>query len=231
MIATVEIRWVLAERAVEELEGAEFPDESGLRRAQMALRQALAESLRQDIPWSRRLERLEPRLMSVVVRRRTVSVTSTSVLSPPVEPRRIGRTWEEAREHKKRRHKVVRDQRLQAGLCTSCGRSRDLEGVTCSRCLQTDKTWRKSRAIREKTAEFLDDECQPLVLRFKPRMLPVLGPRLDCLREDECLTELIKACGWQDAPGSSCPAGCPDQLEPNRRAELMHSAMSRDEMV
>ncbi len=128
----------------------------------------------------------------------------------------------------KPKHKIVREERIAAGLCTSCGRARDLSGVTCSKCLRTDKAWRRERAQREKTAVYLDDECQPMVLRFTPRMLPVLGERKDCANERECLDELIRACGKHDAPGSSCPTVCPHFQPLSGREELLHLASSRD---
>lgn len=224
-------RWTHAEDAVADLDVR--LDEASVRRAQMALRVAIAESLHDDRPWARRVERLEPRILHAIVELRRRRHRAAAPRPAPQEPapRKVGMTWEESREHKKARHKVVRGERLAKGLCTSCGRTRDLDGVTCSTCLRTDKAWRKSRAVREKTAEFLDDECQPLVLKFRPRMLPVPGNRYDCLRTDDCLTELIRACGRQDAPGSSCPKPCPDRIDPRRDRELEHLAMTRDEAV
>lgn len=218
--------WSIAERAVDELD-LDLSEQT-LRRAQVTLQAAIRVSLDEDRPWARRVERLEPRIVSAIVRLRS---PSRYVAAHANDPRRRGRTWEEARAHKRARHRTVREERMSAGLCTSCGRARDLGGVTCSACLHTDKAWRKSRAVREKTAEYLDDECQPLVLKFKPRLLPVIGPYYDCLRMDDCLTELIRACGRQDAPGSSCPEGCPDLVPHDRAAQMRHQAMSRDEMV
>lgn len=233
MIASPERRWMEAEAAITSL--AERIDEAGIRRAQMAIRWAITESIEADQPWQHELARVEPLLHGAIVElhRGRMRRAPPSPQPAPHGPRRRGMTWEEGREHKKRRHKVLREERLRLQVCTSCGRARDLEGVTCSRCLKTDKAWRKTRAVREKTAQYLDEDCQPLVLRFTPRMLPVVGERLDCLREDECLSELIKACGRQEAPGSSCPPGCADRQDPARErdGELMYLAMTREESV
>jgi hypothetical protein len=173
------------------------------------------------------IDHLELRLFCLSLR----APRSPEPSSEPKGPRKQGMTWEQAREHKRRKHKRTRQMRIAAGLCTSCGRGRDLEGVTCSRCLRTDKKWRRSRAVREKTAEYLDDDCQPLVLRFKPRMLPVLGgPRYECHRNDDCIDELIRACGKQDPPGASCPVGCRDIQPIDRLLELRHRATTRGEV-
>lgn len=232
MNATPELRWLEADAAITSL--TERVDEAGIRRAQQALRAAIMESIDAEQPWQRELERIEPLIKGAIIElHRGRMRRAPPSPQPGSGVRRRGMTFEEGREHKKKRHKVLREERLRLQVCTSCGRARDLGGVTCSRCLRTDKAWRKTRAVREKTAQYLDEDCQPLVLRFTPRMLPVPGRRLECLREDECLTELIKACGRQEAPGSSCPPNCADRRDPARErdGELMYLAMTREESV
>jgi hypothetical protein len=130
-------------------------------------------------------------------------------------------------DKKKARQQALRLERIARGLCTSCGNPKDREGKTCKKCLGTDRDWRKDRAVREKTAEYLDEECQPLVLKGPARMLPVVGDRKDCRLEDECLNELIRACGRQDPQGASCPRECPSFAPRDRRAQLELHAMSR----
>lgn len=174
------------------------------------------------------------RRFQLAIRKLATSYAARPLPDPshaPKPPRKPGMTFEEAREHKKRKHHRIREERMQAGVCTSCGRPRDLEGVTCSTCLRTDKAWRKTRRQREQTAQYVDDDCQPLVLRFTPRMLPIAGTRYDCRREDECLAELIRACGKQDAPGSSCPTGCKDLVPVSAEDEFLHLAASRLDVV
>lgn len=117
---------------------------------------------------------------------------------------------------------TIRDKRLAANACLSCGRARDRGGVTCQRCLDADHIYRQRRKAREAWSGYLDENRDPLRLRGRPRMLPVLGPRRDCAHSDDCLDEMILATApagltvmqalvhpdAQDPPGCSCPVGC-----------------------
>jgi hypothetical protein len=125
------------------------------------------------------------------------------------------------------RQQALRLERIAKGLCSACGRPKDREGKTCVACLGTDRDWRKSRAIREKTAQYLDEECQPLLLTGPTRMVPVKGDRKDCRLEDDCLDELIRACGRQDPQGASCPKDCPSFQPRDRREQLELYALGR----
>lgn len=225
MTPRVQVLWRMAEQACDEFET--LLTEERIRSAHLAVRYAATESWRQNIPFKRYATILEGRITAAWIRlfqkrKRIQEAYQRATYRPPVSAPRF---------RKMAKHKVVREERVAAGLCTSCGRARDLAGVTCSKCLATDKEWRKKRAIREKTAQYLDDDCQPMVVTGNPRMLPVIGERRDCAREDECLTELIKACGTQDPPGSSCPKDCRWFERANSRNELLHAASSRYEAV
>lgn len=138
-------------------------------------------------------------------------------------------TEEQKLERKRARQQALRLERIASGLCAACGRLRDREGKTCTACLDVDRQWRRDRTVREQTAEYMDEECQPLILRKPARMLPVIGERLDCVHERACVDELIDACGRQDPQGASCPRACPHFLARDRRAELAEIAMSRAE--
>lgn len=223
MTTRASVLWRLAAAACDEFDL--LLTEERIRAAHLAIRYAATESYAAGVDFTKHARALEERVTNAWLelfskRRSMAEAFARQARRPP-----LGDT---PRTHKKAKHKVVREERIAAGLCTSCGRARDLGGVTCSRCLSTDKAWRKERAVREKTAVYLDDECQPMVLAFTPRMLPVLGPRKDCTKEDDCLTELIRACGKQDAPGSSCPDGCPHFTPYDRKSELLYLASTRD---
>lgn len=138
-------------------------------------------------------------------------------------------TEEQKLERKRARQQALRLERIAAGLCAACGRPRDRKGKTCEACLEGDRRWRQDRTVREQTAQYLDSECQPLVLRRPARMLPVLGERQDCMREKACIDELIYACGRQDPQGASCPRDCAHFVPRDRRAELEELAYSRFE--
>jgi len=212
------LAWAEAEEASRQLKAG--VDVFALERARQALMQALQASHVDDTPI--------PEITVILLEQRLQDASDILRLPEATEPPRP----KPAPNDRRGKHKELRASRIAAGLCTSCGRARDREGVTCHRCLDTDKKWRADRAVREKTAEYLDDECQPLVLAFPTRMLPVLGgPRYDCVNEDECLSELVKACGRQDAPGSSCPKDCPSREDRDARREFEHDALSRSEMV
>lgn len=215
----VALAWAEAEAQTQRLE-REGVDAQTVGACQQALLQALhASSLEGEAVSKWTLIKLEYRIQRAI---------DALLVPPPPAPQ----APKPAPNDRRGKHKELRASRIAAGLCTSCGRARDREGVTCQRCLDTDKRWRADRAVREKTAEFLDDECQPLVLAFPTRMLPVLGgPRYDCVHEDDCLSELIKACGRQDAPGSSCPKDCQSRQDRDGRREFEHEALSRSEMV
>jgi hypothetical protein len=127
---------------------------------------------------------------------------------------------EEKLQKKAARQQALRMERIAAGLCAACGKIRDREGKTCKGCLDVDRAWRADRTVRERTAEYLDAECQPLVLRKPARMLPIVGDRKDCIHEDDCVDELVDACGRQDAQGASCPKECASFTARDRRAQL-----------
>jgi hypothetical protein len=130
-------------------------------------------------------------------------------------------------EKKAARQQALRLERIAAGLCAACGKPRDREGKTCHACLGVDRAWRADRTVREKTAVYLDEECQPLVLLKPARMLPVIGDRKDCVHEDACVDELVDACGRQDAQGASCPQECSHFTPRDRRAQLELYASGR----
>jgi ferredoxin len=221
-------RWLRADACLRLAEDYPLWSPQAYRLAQLEVRSFISDVIAAgELERARHsIERFEWRLLCLSLR----APREPEPSNEPKGPRKRGMTFEEAREHKRRKHKRTREARLAANLCTSCGRARDAEGVTCAKCLKTDKKWRGERAIRERTAEYLDDDCQPLVLKFPTRMLPVLGgPRYECLLNEECLDQLIKACGRQDPPGASCPEGCAHIVPIDRRRELFHRATTRAE--
>jgi hypothetical protein len=143
----------------------------------------------------------------------------------------VGISDEDRLARKRARQQALRLERAAAGLCAACGHPKDREGKTCHKCLRVDQEWRQKRAQRERTAKYLDAECQPLVLLRPARMLPVVGERKDCLNENVCLDELVAACGRQDPQGASCPDDCRFFRARDRREQLELFAAGRSGSV
>lgn len=136
--------------------------------------------------------------------------------------------YAEKRWRRHRRQRFVRFLRKLAGLCASCGErlAKDLEGVTCGRCLGVDKAYKVDAKETVTVARYVDELGRPMRMKGSPKMLPVIGPRHDgddldwpeCVNLGECMMELVLACGAKEAPGASCPKDCPsfdDATEPH----------------
>lgn len=112
------------------------------------------------------------------------------------------------------RDQLARADRIARGLCPSCGAHAPALGLrTCQVCLEHDRAYRKKRKEARMRAGYVDTNWEPLRLRFTPRLLPVIGQRYECRRNDDCVDELIEATGgfgpeMQEPPGASCPFIC-----------------------
>lgn len=116
----------------------------------------------------------------------------------------------------------ARAERISRGMCPSCGNHPPKDGCrTCDACIQHDREYRARRRDARMRGGYVDEDWNPLHLAFTPRMLPVIGPRRNCRRNDECIDELVEATGgfgpqMQDPPGASCPFACPHFVELTR---------------